>query len=119
LLGPALPQNVSSNHSSEIYQVKRDIDATTVAQSFGYTVEQLESIPKESHMGLGCGNPTVTATLKQGETVLDLGSGGGIDIFLAASKIGPHGKAIGLDMSSVGHPHRHESRFHWNFNFRT
>ncbi|KAJ7279662.1 S-adenosyl-L-methionine-dependent methyltransferase [Mycena rebaudengoi] len=74
--------------------------ATTVAQSFGYTVEQLESIPKESHMGLGCGNPTVTATLKQGETVLDLGSGGGIDIFLAASKIGPHGKAIGLDMSS-------------------
>ncbi|KAJ7437749.1 NAD(P)-binding protein [Mycena latifolia] len=73
--------------------------AATVAQAFGYTVEQLESIPFESHMGLGCGNPTVTATLKPGETVLDLGSGGGIDIFLAASKIGTSGMAIGLDMS--------------------
>ncbi|KAJ7466439.1 S-adenosyl-L-methionine-dependent methyltransferase [Mycena latifolia] len=74
--------------------------ASEVAQSFGYTREQLESIPKDSHMGLGCGNPTVTATLKPGETVLDLGSGGGIDIFLAASKIGLEGKAIGLDMSA-------------------
>ncbi|KAJ7681324.1 S-adenosyl-L-methionine-dependent methyltransferase, partial [Mycena rosella] len=74
--------------------------ASEVAQSFGYTREQLESIPKNSHMGLGCGNPTVTATLKPGETVLDLGSGGGIDIFLAASKIGLEGKAIGLDMSA-------------------
>ncbi|KAJ6550279.1 arsenite S-adenosylmethyltransferase [Mycena capillaripes] len=76
------------------------LDATTVAQSFGYTAEQLESVPKDSHMGLGCGNPTVTATLKPGEIVLDLGSGGGIDIFLASSKIGPHGMAIGLDMSA-------------------
>ncbi|KAJ7218651.1 S-adenosyl-L-methionine-dependent methyltransferase [Mycena pura] len=74
--------------------------ASEVAQSFGYTREQLESIPKDSHMGLGCGNPTVTATLKPGETVLDLGSGGGIDIFLAASKVGLEGKAIGLDMSA-------------------
>ncbi|KAJ6499480.1 S-adenosyl-L-methionine-dependent methyltransferase [Mycena vulgaris] len=74
--------------------------ASTVAQSFGYTVEQLEAIPMESHMGLGCGNPTVTATLKPGETVLDLGSGGGIDVFLAAAKIGVEGKAIGLDMSA-------------------
>ncbi|KAJ6517389.1 S-adenosyl-L-methionine-dependent methyltransferase [Mycena vitilis] len=74
--------------------------AVAVAKSFGYSVEQLESVPEESHMGLGCGNPTVTATLKTGETVLDLGSGGGIDIFLAASKIGHEGKAIGLDMSA-------------------
>ncbi|KAJ7084514.1 S-adenosyl-L-methionine-dependent methyltransferase [Mycena belliarum] len=74
--------------------------ATTVAQAFGYTVEQLQSVPIESHMGLGCGNPTVTATLKPGETVLDLGSGGGIDIFLAAEKVGPTGTAIGLDMSA-------------------
>ncbi|KAJ7664493.1 arsenite S-adenosylmethyltransferase, partial [Mycena polygramma] len=75
--------------------------AAAVAKSFGYSVEQLESVPKESHMGLGCGNPTVTATLKTGETVLDLGSGGGIDIFLTASKVGPEGKAIGLDMSTA------------------
>ncbi|KAJ7695358.1 S-adenosyl-L-methionine-dependent methyltransferase [Mycena rosella] len=74
--------------------------ATAVARSFGYTVEQLDSIPLESHLGLGCGNPTVTVTLKPGETVLDLGSGGGIDIFLAASKIGADGQAIGLDMSA-------------------
>ncbi|KAJ6555236.1 S-adenosyl-L-methionine-dependent methyltransferase [Mycena sp. CBHHK59/15] len=73
--------------------------ASQVAQSFGYSVEQLKSIPDDAHMGLGCGNPTVTATLKPGETVVDLGSGGGIDIFLSSSKVGPDGKAIGLDMS--------------------
>ncbi|KAJ7084519.1 S-adenosyl-L-methionine-dependent methyltransferase [Mycena belliarum] len=61
-------------------------DATTVAQPFGYTVEQLQSAPVESHMGLGCGNPTVTATLKPGEIVLDLGSGGGIDRGNAAER---------------------------------
>lgn len=76
-------------------------DASAVAQSFGYTAEQLAAVPIDSHMGLGCGNPTVTATLKPGEAVLDLGSGGGIDIFLAALKIGPGGIAIGLDMSAV------------------
>ncbi|KAJ7737909.1 S-adenosyl-L-methionine-dependent methyltransferase [Mycena maculata] len=74
--------------------------AAEVAESVGYTRDQLESIPKESHMGLGCGNPTVTATLKPGENVLDLGSGGGIDIFLAALKIGAQGKAVGLDIST-------------------
>ncbi|OJA10991.1 hypothetical protein AZE42_09147, partial [Rhizopogon vesiculosus] len=66
--------------------------AETVAEAFGYTAEQLKSIPTESHMGLSCGNP--------GETVLDLGSGGGIDVFLAAQKVGPKGQAIGLDMST-------------------
>ncbi|KAH8822464.1 S-adenosyl-L-methionine-dependent methyltransferase [Flagelloscypha sp. PMI_526] len=73
--------------------------ASQVAQSFGYSIEQLQAVPEESHMGLSCGNPTVTATLQPGEAVLDLGSGGGIDIFLAAAKVGPNGFAIGLDMS--------------------
>ncbi|KAJ7639561.1 S-adenosyl-L-methionine-dependent methyltransferase [Roridomyces roridus] len=74
--------------------------ASKVAQSFGYTLSQLESIPKESHMGLGCGNPTVNATLKPGEVVLDLGSGGGIDVFLAAGQVGEKGQVVGLDGSA-------------------
>jgi len=71
-----------------------------VAHAFGYTPEQLQSIPSESHMGLSCGNPVAAASLKPGERVLDLGSGGGIDVFLAADKVGPQGRAIGLDMSA-------------------
>ncbi|KAH7920771.1 NAD(P)-binding protein [Leucogyrophana mollusca] len=74
--------------------------ADTVARAFGYTPEQLQSIPVESHLGLSCGNPVAAASIKQGETVLDLGSGGGIDIFLAAANVGPTGQAIGLDISA-------------------
>ncbi|KAF7970957.1 hypothetical protein HWV62_22544 [Athelia sp. TMB] len=70
-----------------------------VAKAFGYTPEQLKNIPSEANMGLSCGNPVAAASIKEGECVLDLGSGGGIDIFLAASKVGPKGQAIGLDMS--------------------
>jgi len=70
-----------------------------VAQAFGYTPEQLASIPAEANMGLSCGNPTVFASLKPGETVVDLGCGGGLDVFLAARRIGPAGKAIGIDMT--------------------
>jgi arsenite methyltransferase len=65
----------------------------------GYTKEELAQIPQESVLGLGCGNPTACAGLKQGETVLDLGSGAGIDVFLASLKVGPEGKAIGVDMT--------------------
>lgn len=70
-----------------------------VAEAVGYTKEELEKIPQDSIMGLGCGNPVAFASLKKGETVLDLGSGGGIDVFLAAIKVGDHGKAIGVDMT--------------------
>ena len=70
-----------------------------VAQAFGYTPYELASIPAEANMGLSCGNPTATAHLKPGETVVDLGSGGGLDIFLAAQKVGPKGRAIGIDMT--------------------
>ncbi len=70
-----------------------------VAAAFGYTPEQLASIPAEANMGLSCGNPTAYAGLKPGETVVDLGCGGGLDVFLAASKVGPTGKAIGIDMT--------------------
>lgn len=70
-----------------------------VAEAFGYTAEELTSIPATANMGLSCGNPTATASLKRGEVVVDLGSGGGLDVFLAARKVGPEGKAIGIDMT--------------------
>jgi SAM-dependent methyltransferase len=59
----------------------------------------LEHIPEETIMGLGCGNPTAIAELKAGEVVLDLGSGAGVDVFLAANKVGPTGRVIGVDMT--------------------
>jgi SAM-dependent methyltransferase len=71
----------------------------SVAEAFGYTSEELSSIPAEANMGLSCGNPTATANLRPGEVVVDLGSGGGLDVFLAAKKVGPTGKAIGIDMT--------------------
>jgi len=70
-----------------------------VAEAFGYTAEELSSIPAQANMGLSCGNPLATAHLKSGEVVVDLGSGGGLDVFLAAQKVGPTGKAIGIDMT--------------------
>jgi SAM-dependent methyltransferase len=70
-----------------------------VAEAFGYSPEELASIPAEANMGLSCGNPTATANLRAGETIVDLGSGGGLDVFLAAAKVGPTGRAIGIDMT--------------------
>src|ERR1044072_3615774 len=70
-----------------------------VAEAFGYSGDQLASIPAEANMGLSCGNPTAFASIKPGETVVDLGCGGGLDVFLAASKVGPTGKSIGIDMT--------------------
>jgi len=70
-----------------------------VAWKLGYSPTDIESVPEESVLGLGCGNPVALASLKEGETVLDLGSGGGIDVFLASKKVGPQGKVIGVDMT--------------------
>jgi SAM-dependent methyltransferase len=70
-----------------------------VAQAFGYSPEELSAIPAEANMGLSCGNPTAMATLREGEVVVDLGSGGGLDVFLAAKRVGPTGRAIGIDMT--------------------
>jgi arsenite methyltransferase len=70
-----------------------------VAEAFGYTAEELASIPAEANMGLSCGNPTAFASLREGETVVDLGCGGGLDVLLAAQKVGPSGKAVGIDMT--------------------
>lgn len=65
----------------------------------GYTAEQLSALPREVLMGLGCGNPVGLAEIAEGETVVDLGSGGGIDVFLAAQQVGPSGRVIGVDMT--------------------
>lgn len=70
-----------------------------VAEAFGYTAEELTSIPAEANMGLSCGNPTATAHLRPGEVVVDLGSGGGLDVFLSSKQVGPTGRAIGIDMT--------------------
>ncbi|MHB1937307.1 MAG: arsenite methyltransferase [Acidobacteriaceae bacterium] len=70
-----------------------------VAEAFGYTAEELTSIPAAANMGLSCGNPTATAHLSQGEVIVDLGSGGGLDVFLASKMVGPKGRAIGIDMT--------------------
>jgi SAM-dependent methyltransferase len=69
------------------------------AEAIGYLRDDLEHIPGEAIMGLGCGNPTAIADLKAGELVLDLGSGMGVDVFLAANKVGPTGRVIGVDMT--------------------
>ncbi len=70
-----------------------------VAEAFGYSPEELAAIPAEANLGLSCGNPTALAGLRPGETVVDLGCGGGLDVFLAARRVGPMGKAIGIDMT--------------------
>ena len=75
-------------------------DPEELAKSFGYSIEELLALPEGVNMGLGCGNPTAIADLKPGETVLDLGSGGGIDCFLASGKVGDTGCVIGIDMTT-------------------
>jgi arsenite methyltransferase len=75
------------------------VGVKAVAAAFGYTSEQLAAIPAEANMGLSCGNPTAFASLQPGETVVDLGCGGGLDVLLAAAKVGPRGRAIGIDMT--------------------
>jgi len=69
------------------------------AKLIGYSEEDIKSVPTESNMGLGCGNPVALAGLKEGETVLDLGSGGGVDVFLASKRVGPKGRVLGVDMT--------------------
>ena len=73
--------------------------AEAVAAAFGYSKEELASLPSGANLGLSCGNPTAMASLRSGEVVVDLGCGGGLDVFLAAQRVGPSGKAIGVDMT--------------------
>ena len=87
--GAVAESSLSSDHAG----------VKAIAEAFGYSPEELTSIPAEANMGLSCGNPTATAHIKSGEVVVDLGSGGGLDVFLASKKVGPGGRAIGIDMT--------------------
>ena len=87
--GAVAESNLSNEHAG----------VQAVAEAFGYSVEELTSIPADANMGLSCGNPTATAHLRVGEVVVDLGSGGGLDVFLASNQVGPTGRAIGIDMT--------------------
>lgn len=74
-------------------------DSAQLAQYVGYSAEELAALPEGANMGLSCGNPNALAALQPGEVVLDLGSGGGFDVFIAGRKVGPGGRAIGVDMT--------------------
>jgi ubiquinone/menaquinone biosynthesis C-methylase UbiE len=76
-------------------------DSSVTDMSLGYSTEELASLPEGANLSLGCGNPTALADVKSGETVIDLGSGAGIDCFLAAQKVGPSGHVIGIDMTEA------------------
>ena len=87
--GPVAESSLSNDHAG----------VKAVAEAFGYSAEELTSIPAGANMGLSCGNPTATAHIRTGEVVVDLGSGGGLDVFLASKMVGPSGRAIGIDMT--------------------
>ena len=76
-------------------ETQNDVD---IAKSIGYTDEEI-AIANDANLGLGCGNPTAFANIHEGDIVLDLGSGAGFDAFLAAKKVGDHGKVYGVDMT--------------------
>lgn len=75
------------------------LTGSEVSKMIGYSEDEMEAVPEGANLGLGCGNPTALASLKEGETVLDLGSGAGFDCFLAANKVKEKGKVIGVDMT--------------------
>jgi ubiquinone/menaquinone biosynthesis C-methylase UbiE len=77
-----------------------DVTATDISLGLGYSSEDVTAVPEGANMGLGCGNPQAIASLQSGEVVLDLGSGGGFDCFLAARAVGDKGLVIGVDMTA-------------------
>jgi SAM-dependent methyltransferase len=77
----------------------KNVSAELNSKALGYSIEDLNHVPEGSNMGLGCGNPKAIAALKSGEVVLDLGSGGGFDCFLASREVGETGHVIGVDMT--------------------
>jgi arsenite methyltransferase len=76
-------------------------NADSLVLGFGYSADELATLPEGANLGLSCGNPQALAAMQQGETVLDLGSGAGFDCFLAARKVGPAGRVIGVDMTDA------------------
>ena len=97
-------ESIHANVQNHYGRAARSNDSTygnIVASAFGYSTEELTNAPSESNLGLSCGNPFAIANLREGETVIDLGSGAGFDVFQASRKVGPSGKVIGIDMNKV------------------
>ena len=97
-IGAQYAGTVSRDDSSTASHEPRH-DSAAYAESIGYSHQEIKSVPAGAAVTHGCGNPTAIAELKAGETVLDLGCGGGFDAFLAAQRVGPKGRVIGLDMT--------------------
>jgi len=87
----------STSESTSCCRSQKDFDLRSL--KLGYSDEDVKQVPETANLGLGCGNPQAIANLKKGETVIDLGSGGGFDVFLAAGQVGEEGKVIGVDMT--------------------
>lgn len=97
--GPNAGQTCCGPVASVPADVATSSRADTCAAGIGYSQAELASLPEGANMGLGCGNPVALASLTKGETVLDLGCGAGVDCFLAANRVGPEGRVIGVDMT--------------------
>ena len=95
----ALLYNSQDDYNSQCCSASESKDLINVSVALGYSKSDYNDVPEGSNMGLGCGNPQAIASLKKGETVLDLGSGGGFDCFLATKSVGETGKVIGVDMT--------------------
>lgn len=96
-----LDQDPVHEHYSEVAKKSTNAElATKIAAKSGYSSEELASIPPEANLGLGCGNSVAAAEIKLGEFVLDLGCGAGMDVFLVGVRVGPSGKAVGVDFSA-------------------
>jgi SAM-dependent methyltransferase len=95
----ALSNEVLDNSVSKNCCTSKSNNYNDISGNLGYSSEECAIVPEGSNLGLGCGNPQAIAALKQGETVLDLGSGGGFDCFLASKSVGDTGKVIGVDMT--------------------
>jgi len=96
-------EHIYSEVGSRYSTAARSIDTglgDRIAKAFGYSEEELAAIPKGANLGLSCGNPIAIATIREGETVVDLGCGAGFDVFNVANKVGASGRAIGVDMNN-------------------
>ena len=97
----ALREQVREGYTRIVQESPDAERADEAARRIGYSDEQLEGVPEGANLGVGCGNPTAIDTLRPGETIVDLGSGAGMDAFLAARQVGPTGHVIGVDMTDA------------------
>lgn len=95
-----LKRNTKKSFIPNIFQCCNPKEiAADIGKKIGYSEEELQDVPKDANLGIGCGNPTALASIKKGETILDLGSGAGFDCFLASKQTGETGKVIGVDIT--------------------